>query len=88
VGARVHWFRTCAVKLTGNVAPLSTNKRITVIFRGSVLGGEDWPTNADMVYTKVPVPQLLQTVPLEKDIKIHRGFYSKFAVYSFASNFQ
>jgi hypothetical protein len=87
VGARA-LLRACAVKLTENVAPLCTNKRITVFFRGSVMGGKDWATNFNMFYVKVPVPQLLQTVPLEKDIEVHRGFYSKFAVYSFASNFR
>lgn len=53
-----------------------TNKRITVVFRGSVTSGKDWPTNLNMIYTKVPVPPLLKNVPLNGyDIKVHRGFY-------------
>jgi hypothetical protein len=69
------------VKLTENinVAPsYSTNKRITVIFRGSVTDGKDWPTNFNVLYTKAPVPALLKNEPLEKEIKLHQGFYGKF----------
>jgi len=54
----------------------NTNKRITVTFRGSVLGGKDWPTNSNIFYTKLDKPQLLQTVQLKEDIKVHRGFYN------------
>jgi hypothetical protein len=61
----------------------STNKRISVIFRGSVFGGEDWfPTNINAIYEKLdPTPEVV-SAKLSDNIKVHRGFNSELLLLS------
>jgi hypothetical protein len=54
-----------------------TNKRITLLFRGSVLGGQDWSHDLDGHFVKVPPPRAVDSNKLDDHVKIHRGFQSK-----------
>jgi len=48
------------------------DQRITVVFRGSVSGGEDWSTNLKAGITKMETPNELSD--FEKEIQVHIGF--------------
>jgi hypothetical protein len=54
-----------------------TDKRVVIIFRGSVWGGSDWPTNLKVSMEKIDTPPVLVETNLEEDIMIHRGFKRK-----------
>jgi hypothetical protein len=54
-----------------------SNKRITVCFRGSVLGGRDWSTNLNCFLKPIDTPQGLKDMGLKNKIHVHRGFDGK-----------
>lgn len=65
--------------LTHLIVDNSTKRTISVVFRGSVLEGMDWPTNLRAVYeTGDPIKVLEESIELKKKIRVHKGFNSKF----------
>jgi hypothetical protein len=58
----------------------STNKRITVVFRGTdVLSGfGDWKVNFSALKTKGRIPDNLKDKLGGKDLYMYKGFYSKY----------
>lgn len=54
-----------------------TDKRVVVVFRGSVTDGRDWATNIDMPLRKIDTPPVLTASGFEEEVKVHRGFASK-----------
>jgi hypothetical protein len=79
----VHFAHLYCVLLTLlylNCYYFSQAKRITIVFRGSVFGGGDWPTNVNALWSTLETPEMLQELGLdeEKEIQVHSGFKSKF----------
>ena len=58
-----------------------SNKRITVCFRGSVLGGKDWLTNLNCFLKPIETPPVLNNMGLQTKIRVHRGFDGKCQCY-------
>jgi hypothetical protein len=56
-----------------------SHKRLTVVFRGSVLGTRDWDVNLKFAHTSFDAPSELKE-RIKDDIKLHSGFSGKLAV--------
>ena len=57
-----------------------TDKRITVVFRGSVghLWERDWGANLDAVFAPpLDPPELIADIDMKDELKIHKGFHSE-----------
>lgn len=61
-------------ELVYGVAVNRDEKRVTVIFRGSVVGGKDWRTNFNAFKTTLDVPPSMEQMGYDDEIRVHRGF--------------
>jgi hypothetical protein len=75
-----HLISVVSLNLPHSKHYLREGKRITIVFRGTVMGGKDWGTNVNGLWGALETPEMLKELGFDekKKIKVHNGFKSKF----------